>query len=130
MIQVTEMDHIVLRVQDVDRSLAFYTDVIGLEPYRVEQWRSGKIRFPSVRLNPGTIIDLVKNENVGPEDTWNLDHFCFTVKNPDFQEVIDALSDHHVPIEEGPKTRSGARGDATSVYIRDPDNYRLELRRY
>ncbi|HTF91925.1 MAG TPA: VOC family protein, partial [Verrucomicrobiae bacterium] len=56
--RVTELDHIVLNVKDIDRSLKFYTEVIGLEGERVAAFRDGKVGFPSVRINETTIIDL------------------------------------------------------------------------
>ena len=58
LVKITELDHIVLRVKDVETSLRFYTQVLGLQPERVAQWRVGEIRFPSARLNADTIIDF------------------------------------------------------------------------
>ncbi len=46
-IKITELDHIVLNVRDIDRSLAFYTQVLGLKGERVQQFKEGKIGFPS-----------------------------------------------------------------------------------
>ena len=59
MARITALDHIVLNVADVERSLAFYEGVLGLPAERVEAWRRGELRFPSVRVNEATIIDLV-----------------------------------------------------------------------
>jgi len=47
-IKITGLDHIVLNVGDVDRALKFYTQVLGLPGERVEEFRAGKIGFPSV----------------------------------------------------------------------------------
>ena len=47
-----------LRVADVERSLAFYCDTLGLEGERVEEWRRKEVPFPSVRITPTTIVDL------------------------------------------------------------------------
>ena len=52
------MDHIVLNVVDEERMVAFYTDVLLLEAERLEEYRVGKVPFPSVRLNADTIIDF------------------------------------------------------------------------
>ena len=57
-IKVTELDHIVLNVGDIDRSLKFYTDVLGLQAERLDEFKAGKVGFPSVRINGDTIIDL------------------------------------------------------------------------
>ena len=60
-VRVAALDHIVLGCADVETTMAWYVDVLGLEPLRVDQWRSGEVPFPSVRIDQGTIIDL-KNE--------------------------------------------------------------------
>lgn len=57
--RVIAFDHLVLNTADVERSLAFYTGPLGLEPVRVEEWRAGRVPFPSVRVSADTIIDLV-----------------------------------------------------------------------
>ncbi len=122
-VQVTELDHLVLDVADVERSLAWYTDVLGLEPMRVEEWRRGEILFPSVRISPSTIIDLLPLDPSGE----NVNHFCLVVAPTDF----DALAtSSEVEVVDGPGTRFGARGDATSLYVRDPDGNTVELRYY
>ena len=63
LVNITEMDHIVLRTRDVEQSLRFYTEVLGMQPERVEQWRAGEVRFPSARLNADTIIDFFASDN-------------------------------------------------------------------
>ena len=57
-LNVVGMDHIVLRVKDVERAIQFYTEVLGLAPHRVEEYREGKVPFPCARVNSDTIIDL------------------------------------------------------------------------
>ena len=122
-IRVTALDHVVLNVTDVERSLAFYRDELGLEPIHVEEWRRGERPFPSVRVDAGSIIDLVALPRTGE----NLDHFCLVVEPMDF----DALkASGRLDVVEGPATRFGARGDGTSIYIRDPDQNLVELRYY
>jgi catechol 2,3-dioxygenase-like lactoylglutathione lyase family enzyme len=130
MIRITGMDHIVLKVADVERSLAFYVDTLGLAPDRVELWRSGAIRFPSARLNEGTIIDLVHVDEPTPAGRGNLDHFCMVVDADRIEDIAADLQAAGVAIEEGPIKRAGARGDAMSVYVRDPDGNKVELRTY
>ena len=78
LVKITEMDHIVLRTRDVEESLRFYTEVLGLQAERVEQWRAGEVRFPSARLNADTIIDFFASDNIpaDKDDARNQDHFC------------------------------------------------------
>ena len=128
-IQVRAMDHLVLAVADVERSLAWYGDVLGLEALRVEEWRRGEVFFPSVRIDEGTIIDLVgvPVRESTPAVGRNLDHFCLVVDSVDLDAVRAAGT---FDVVEGPVTRWGARGDATSLYVRDPDGNVVELRCY
>ena len=135
-IKVTELDHIVLNVSDVDRSLQFYIDVLGLQGERVQEFRQGKVGFPSVRINADTIIDLFPAaESPGPRQTGktqaaNLNHFCLVVGKEDFAGIVDYLNDNGVAIQQGPISRWGARGRATSVYFLDPDGNEIEIRCY
>ena len=79
--------------------------------------------FPSVRIDAGTIIDLMAGE---PAD-GRLDHVCLVVEPTDLAEV---KASGRFDVVSGPATRWGARGDATSLYIRDPDGTVVELRHY
>ena len=134
-IKITELDHIVLNVTDIDRSLEFYTAVLGLHGERVEEFRAGKVGFPSVRINAGTIIDLFPTRTAmhagpGEKNSGNLNHFCLVVDEADFAGITDYLADHRIAIREGPVSRWGARGRATSVYFLDPDGNEVEIRCY
>ena len=121
--QVHELDHIVLNVSDVERSLAWYVGLLGLEPDRVDEWRDGKVPFPSVRLNPRQVIDLFAVESTGT----NMNHFCLVVDRSDVDAVV---ADARFEVLDGPGHRWGARGDGWSVYVTDPDGNTVELRSY
>ncbi|MCP3787359.1 VOC family protein [Micromonospora sp. A3M-1-15] len=122
-VRVTGFDHLVLAVTDVERSLTFYCDTLGLAPVRVDRWRAGEVPFPSVRVNADTIIDLVRGEPGGS----NVDHFCLVVEPLDWAEVVESGV---FTVLTGPVPRFGARGTATSIYVRDPDGNTVELRWY
>ena len=70
--EISAFDHLVLRVDDLDAALSFYTDALGLQPLRVDEFRRGEVPFPSVRISADVLIDLVPKErapgsnNVGP----------------------------------------------------------------
>ena len=66
MFRITAMDHIVLNVEDMDTILDFYTNVLGLEPERLEEFRQGKVGFPSVRISADTVIDLFPVKEPAP----------------------------------------------------------------
>jgi catechol 2,3-dioxygenase-like lactoylglutathione lyase family enzyme len=122
-VEIVGMDHIVLNVSDVERSLAFYGGTLGLAPVRVEEWREGKAPFPSVRVDTHTIIDLL----AAPRTGQNTDHFCLVVRPTDFGAVVDS---GRFDVADGPGPRFGARGVGTSLYVRDPDGNGVELRYY
>ncbi|HEX9444399.1 MAG TPA: VOC family protein [Candidatus Binatia bacterium] len=131
-IKVTELDHIVLNVGDIDRALDFYSGVLGLKIERLAEFRAGKIGFPSARINEGTVIDLFpsKEKTTGGNGSPNLNHFCLVVEKDDFAGIVDYLKQHGVAIHTGPISRWGARGQATSVYFHDPDQNEIEIRCY
>ena len=136
-IRIQALDHIVLNVRDIDRSLKFYTEDLGLQPERLEEFKSGKVGFPSVRINGDTIIDLFPSKDAGPEArpasekiNRNLNHFCLVVGQEDFSGVVNYLTRRQISIREGPVSRWGARGRATSVYFFDPDGNEIEIRCY
>ena len=121
--RVKALDHLVLNVADVEKSLEFYTGRLGLTPERVEEWRAGKVPFPSVRIDAATVIDLF----AAPRVESNVDHFCLVVDPLDWQQVVDSGD---FDVLEGPVPRWGARGQAQSVYVNDPDGNTVELRWY
>jgi catechol 2,3-dioxygenase-like lactoylglutathione lyase family enzyme len=129
--RLTGMDHIVLNVRDVERSLTFYTEVLGLSPERVDSWRAGKNGFPSVRLNETTIIDLagLKDGQAPPSGTPNVNHFCLYTDD-DMDSCVADLEKHGIVLESKPHRNWGARGEAISIKFRDPDNNQVEIRSY
>ena len=130
-LKINAMDHIVLNVSDVERSLDFYSDVLGLKPERVEEFRSGKITFPSVRISESCLIDLVQAPEAAPDSIrQNLAHFCLTAEAIDLGELADSLEAQGVRITTRPVSRWGARGQATSIYLLDPDGNEIEIRHY
>jgi len=114
-VRARALDHLVLNCADVEASLRWYSEELGLEPVRVDEWRGGSAPFPSVRIDPQTIIDLFPAPRSGvPVD-------------------LDALaaSGRFDVAGDGPVSGLfGARGYATSLYVRDPDGNTVELRTY
>ncbi len=132
LVKITEMDHIVLRNKDVEESLRFYTEVLGLEAERVDKWRAGEIRFPSARINADTIIDFFGSdqEPIGKEGIKNQDHFCMVIEPIDMEELKVKFEAMGVAIQAGPGKRWGSHGDGITLYIYDPDDNVVELRHY
>ena len=122
-VAVSGFDHLVLRCRSVETTLAWYVEVLGLPPVRVEQWRAGEVPFPSVRVNDDTIVDLIEGDPA-PD---RLDHICLVVEPTDLAEIATS---GRFDVLEGPVPRFGARGMGTSLYVRDPDGLVVELRHY
>jgi len=123
-VRVVGLDHIVLNVADVERSLAFYCDELGLEPLRVEAWRRGEVFFPSARIDAATLIDFLGIERTGE----NANHVALVVADGTDLEAVAASG--RFEVVDGPDQRFGARGDGTALYVRDPDGNTVELRSY
>jgi catechol 2,3-dioxygenase-like lactoylglutathione lyase family enzyme len=126
-LRVTGLDHIVLVVADVERSLRWYQEELGLAGVRIEEWRAGTAFFPSVRVDEGTIIDIVPDGGVPVSGRGNVDHFCLVVDPTDFEAVRES---GRFEVVDGPDKRYGARGDGISLYVKDPDGNTVELRHY
>jgi 8-oxo-dGTP diphosphatase len=122
-LDVTGLDHVVIRSADVGASLAWWSVVLGLPEVRVAEWRRGEAPFPSVRVDDRTIIDLVPGEPSGV----NVEHVCLVVRGVS----PDVLSNHgRFDVVGGPSTVFGARGEGVSVYVRAPEGTVVELRTY
>ena len=125
---VRGIDHIVLRVRELPRALAFYRDVLGCTVER-EQPALGLTQLRAGR----SLIDLVTLD--GPlgrgapatAAACNLDHFCLTLAPFDATRLAAWLGAHAVAAEP-PAPRYGAEGESPSFYIQDPDGNRLELK--
>lgn len=117
------MDHIVLVVPDVEATVAWYRDELGLQPERLEQWRRGEVPFPSLRVSPETLIDVVGGERTGE----NLNHFAVVVDGVDLDELA---ASGRFTVLGGSADLFGARGTGHGLYIRDPAGNTVELRSY
>jgi len=124
---VQGIDHIVLRVQRLERSLAFYRDVLGC-PIEREQAELGLTQLRAGR----SLIDLVTLDGplgagAPPGAGRNLEHFCLTVAPFEEAAVVAWLRARGVVVQE-PGSRYGAQGEGRSFYIEDPDGNRVELK--
>jgi len=126
-VAVREMDHIVLVCHDVEATLAWYLDELGLGPVRVDEWRRREAPFPSARVSDGTIIDFIPGppEQVGR--AGRLDHLCLVVEPTDLAAIA---ASGRFEVVDGPDHRYGARGVGLSLYVKDPDGNTVELRHY
>ena len=127
---IKTIDHIVLRVRDMQRSQDFYVNLLGCSVAKVNE------KYSMIHLRTGTsLIDLVDINGVlgkaggeAPDcKRPNVDHFCLRIDPFDAKALCTYFADHGIEVES-PMVRYGAEGDGLSIYIRDPDNNRVELK--
>ena len=119
--EILGIDHVVLRVADLERAIAFYEGVLGAKVERRAE------KFGLVQLRAGrSLIDLVEAPEKDREGA-NMDHFALRIEPFDEAAIRTHLEAHGIEAGEL-KTRYGADGDGPSLYIEDPDGNRVELK--
>jgi len=123
-IEVLELDHVVLRVRDQAASQRFYTTILGLTLDHVNE----KARLVQLRAGRHLIdlLPLAADETAAP--TSRMDHVCLSVRCDDLARAAAWLRQRGVAVEGDVVQRRGAFGDGGSLYIQDPDGYRIELK--
>jgi glyoxylase I family protein len=127
---IAALDHVVLRVADLERATAFYRDVLGCP---VEKWQE---ELGLLQLRAGSaLIDLVtldgkigREGGAGPgAEGRNLDHFCLRLAQFDEAALRAHLAAHGIDPGETVQ-RYGAEGNGPSIYLKDPDGNTVELK--
>lgn len=130
-VTVTALDHFVLRVRDLDRSIGFYRDLLGLPIECLDEYRAGTRPFVSARVG-GQLIDLVPDPGYDAEAglrSGGFLHLCVRVAGSLERDVLPRVRKNAVEvIEDAPMIRLGATGYGPSIYVRDPDGYVVELK--
>ena len=120
---ISHIDHIVLTVTDIERSVEFYTRVLKMQALSFANGRRA-VQFANQKINLQLLGQETRNSaRVGSGDlclisTWSL------------SEVMSHLAKEDVPIIEGPVQKSGAVGPIQSVYFLDPDSNLIEVSVY
>lgn len=130
MIRIREIDHLVLRVSDLDRMLRFYCDVLGCSIERrvnaigLVQLRAGRSLLDLVPVDG----ELGRAGGAAPGTTGrNLDHFCFRLEPFDAAEIRNQLEARGVAAG-AVESRYGAEGKGPSIYVTDPEGNVVELK--
>jgi len=129
-IHIRDIDHVVLRVKDIDAMRRFYCDVLGATHVA---WRP---EFGMSHLRAGaSMIDLITVD--GPlgrpggaapgREARNMDHLCLRVEPFDPDAIVAHLKSHNVPVGEI-RQRFGAEGNGISIYLTDPEGNTVELK--
>jgi len=123
MVRATAVDHYVLTVPDVERTVAWYSEHLGLDVLRLEEWRRKEVPFVSLRVSGSTLVDVLEGERTGE----NVNHVAFVV---DDMPLEDVAASGEFDVVMGPADLFGARGVGRGLYVRDPDGNVVELRTY
>lgn len=130
MLKIRDIDHLVLRVRDVDAMIRFYGEVLGCPVHRIDE----KIRLVQLRAGRA-LIDLIPvDSEIGRaggaapgKEGRNLDHFCLRVEPWDAEAIAAHLRAQGVePGQVVP--RFGAEGQGPSMYVTDPEGNTVELK--
>ena len=129
-VQVAGADHTNWRVRDLEASLRFYRDVLGLTPFGLEEYRRGERTLVSVRVTEDFILHLTPDPDFERGSTGGYDHLALVVEGAERDEAADYLEEEGVEVEKKADSITGARGEGPALYVRDPDGYRIELKFY
>ena len=126
MIKINHLDHFVLTVKNIDVTVKFYTQILGMEK---EVFKGSRIalKYGNQKINLHELGHEFEpkafNVKEGSAD------LCFIVDTR-VEEVKEFLESKDIEIIEGIVSRTGARGNIKSIYIRDPDKNLIELSNY
>jgi len=130
MFQIRDIDHVVLRVSDLERMIGFYCEVLGCTVH----WRRPDLGL--VHLRAGNVmIDLVpvdgqlgsKGGAAPGAGGRNMDHFCVRVAPFEVEDIVQHLRAHDARVGEI-RPRFGADGEGVSIYVYDPEDNLVELK--
>ena len=123
-------DHTNWRVRDLEASLGFYRDILGLEPFGLEEYRRGERTLVSLRVTQDFILHLTPDPEFERGPTGGYDHLALVVEDAKPDELAKHLREAGVEVERQFESITGARGEGPALYVRDPDGYRIELKFY
>ena len=126
MVSIDRIDHLVLTVFDIERTLDFYSRVLGMQPVTFAGGRRG-LAFGRQKLNLHQSGREFEPKALRPAP--GAIDLCFITEQP-LEDVMTQLKAHGVVIIEGPVDKTGELGPMKSVYFRDPDGNLLEVSRY
>jgi len=130
MFRIQDIDHIVLRVIDLERMIDFYSKVLGC----AVEWRRPDLGLVHMRAGSAMIDFVPVDGKLGSlggappgKEGRNMDHVCLRVSPFDVSDVVDHLTSHGARIGEI-RPRFGAEGEGVSIYVYDPEDNLVELK--
>ena len=121
--QIRAIDHLVLTVRDIEATIRFYCDHLGM---RHDAFAPGRhaLHFGTQKLNLHPADAGFEPKAQAP--TPGAIDLCLLTDTP-LADVIERLTRAGIPIEQGPVTRTGACNTLSSIYLRDPDGNLVEI---
>jgi len=121
--KISKLDHFVLTVRDMEKSISFYTSVMGMKK---EVFGKGRValKYGDQKINLHELGNEFEPKATNP--TPGSADLCFITKTP-LHEAMSHVKSCGVEIIEGPVERQGAEGSILSFYFRDPDNNLIEV---
>jgi catechol 2,3-dioxygenase-like lactoylglutathione lyase family enzyme len=120
------IDHIVLTVSSIEKTLQFYCELLGMEEITFGSGRKA-IACGDQKINLHEVGKEFKPHALKP--TAGSADLCLISATP-LEQVIETLTAKKVPLVEGPVERTGAKGKILSIYLRDPDQNLIEISNY
>ena len=124
---MSQIDHLILNVNDIQSSVDFYVNVLGF------QLEGEDGPFTVIRVNEDFIVLL------GPWGTKGGEHLAFALSHAAFDETFARIKEKEIPYGDsfhsvgnnlGPGNEQGARGSGPTLYMNDPNNHLIEIRTY
>ena len=126
MIQIKNLDHLVLTVKDIDKTVEFYTKVLGMEKEIFKGTRVA-LKYGTQKINLHEIGKEFEPKAFNVKD--GSADLCFII-DTNLEEAKEYIESLGIRIEEGIVERTGAMGSIKSIYLRDPDLNLIELSNY
>jgi catechol 2,3-dioxygenase-like lactoylglutathione lyase family enzyme len=120
--EILAFDHIVLCVADVERSIAFYSSLLGMQP-REERPGKWSLHFGSNKISLQAVASV---PSIARSTVPGSGNFCLLTNEP-VEHFANMLRAEGVEIVAGPDERDGATGKLLSIYFRDPDANLVEV---
>lgn len=129
------IDHVAIRVTDLDRALGFYSGLLGMEVRDREKFEAGELPFVACVAGSQHLHVVPVDDDGGGGIDVGGEHVCLLFRSDDTDtreaigDLLDHCREHGVEVEEGePIERLGAYGRDWAAYVRDPDGRRVELK--
>ena len=124
--EISRLDHFVLTVKDLQQTVAFYTQVLGMKEVRFGEGRIA-LEYGQQKINLHELGNefepKAQNVREGSAD------LCFITQTP-LEDAMNHVREQGVELLEGPVKRTGAQGPILSFYFRDPDGNLIEVSNY